>query len=34
MLEDLRRRTTDELESALLSRLLRPDSLSAPPAAR
>ena len=34
MLEELRRRTTDELESALLSRLLRPESLSAPPAAR
>jgi len=34
MLKKLRRRTTDELESALLSRLLRPESLPAPPAGR
>lgn len=34
MLEELRRGTTDELESALLSRLFRPASLPAPPAAR
>ncbi|MCI0568790.1 MAG: hypothetical protein L0Z52_11505 [Acidobacteria bacterium] len=34
MLEELRRRTTDELESALLSRLLQPASLPAPPAGR
>jgi hypothetical protein len=34
MLEDLRRRTTDELESALLSRLLRHDSIPARQAER
>jgi hypothetical protein len=34
MLQGLRRHTTDELESSLLSRLLRPESFPAPPAAR